>query len=260
MTRLAAQDVSVDLGGAPVVRGVSFALSGGELVGLIGPNGAGKSTLLRAVARLGPMRAGRVLIDGEQVERLSARALARRLAYLPQGHVVNWPIAVERLVGLGRLPWRRPFAGPTAADAAAVARAMARTDVAAFRDRAAQTLSGGERARAMLARALAVEAPILLADEPAASLDPYHQLQVMELLRDAAHGGDLVVCVLHDLALAARFCDRLILLAGGRVVAEGPPRDVLADAHLGAAYAVEALRGEHDKQLYVLPWRRRAGG
>lgn len=259
--RLEARDVAVDLGGRRVLEGFSLDAGGGELIGLIGPNGAGKSTALRAMARLIPRRAGAVTIDGRPLERLAARDLARRLAYLPQGHAVNWPMAVERVVGLGRLPWRGPFGGPSEADRAAVARAMLRADVAAFAARPATELSGGERARVALARALAVEAPILLADEPTASLDPYHQLQVMDLLREAARAGDLVIVVLHDLTLASRFCDRLVLLAAGRPLAEGAPGEVLTEARLAAAYGVEGYRGEHAAERFVLPWRRlvRAG-
>ena len=258
MTALRARSVTVELGGRVALDGLDLAAEGGSLVGLIGPNGAGKSTALRALAGLLPRRAGRVEIDGAPIETLAPRALARRLAYLPQGRELGWPMAVERVVGLGRLPHLGPFAGPGPEDAAAVARALDRADVAHLARRPAGALSGGERARALLARALAVEAPILLADEPTAALDPFHQLQVMEVLRGAARAGDLVVVVLHDLALAARFCDRLVLLAGGRTLADGPPAEVLDGPRLAEAYGVEALRGEHEAELYVLPWRRLA--
>ncbi|MEM6742687.1 MAG: ABC transporter ATP-binding protein [Pseudomonadota bacterium] len=258
MTRLRARGVTVDLGGRAALDGFDLDAGAGEVVGLIGANGAGKSTALKAMARLLRRRAGEVRLDDRPIERFGARELARRLAYLPQGHQVNWPMSVERLVGLGRLPWRGPFAGPSAADAIAVADAMERADVSRFAGRAATELSGGERARAALARALAVEAEILFADEPVASLDPYHQLQVMELLRGAAGDGTLVIVVLHDLTLASRFCDRLVLLAEGRLVAEGAPSEVLAPERLAQAYGVEGFVGEHDAERFVLPWRRLA--
>ena len=156
---------------------------------------------------------------------------------------------------LGRLPYRRPFSPPSAADRAAVEAALAAAEVVELRRRPIGTLSGGERARALLARALAVEAEMLLADEPVATLDPLHQLRAMGLLRAAARKGAGVVVVLHDLTLAARFCDRLIVLADGRVVADGPPAAALTDAVLAAAYGVKALRGERDGEPFVVPWR-----
>ena len=161
---------------------------------------------------------------------------------------------VESLVALGRLPHRRPMQGLDAADRAAIERAMVECDVIPFRSRTMSEVSGGERLRILLARALAVEADILLADEPIAALDPLHQLQVMELLRMTARQGRGVVVVLHDLALAARFCDRLVLLAGGGVLAEGPPSTVLCDEHIATAYGVEVVRGERDGVPFVLPW------
>jgi iron complex transport system ATP-binding protein len=160
---------------------------------------------------------------------------------------------VETLVGLGRLPHRRPMQSLTCGDAAAVERAMVACDVA-FRKRTMSEVSGGERLRILLARALAVEAEILLADEPIAALDPLHQLQVMELLRRTAREGRGVIVVLHDLALAARYCDRLVLLAGGSILAEGEPNDVLTDAHIATAYGVDVVRGQKDDVPYLLPW------
>ncbi|MFP4125205.1 MAG: ABC transporter ATP-binding protein [Alphaproteobacteria bacterium] len=258
MTVLAVEDLDVAIGGVSIVEEVSFGATGGELVGLIGPNGAGKSTVIRAITHLVRPSRGRVTLDGVDIRRLAGRELARRLAYLPPGHIVNWPMLVEHLVGLGRLPHRRPLTGPSVRDNEAVSEALRRADVAHLKHRVALTLSSGERARAMLARALAVEAAVLLADEPVTSLDPYHQLQVMELLRDIARSGHLVLCVLHDLPLAARFCDRLILMNAGRVVAEGPPGEVLAPGNLATAYGVVALHGEHEAEPFVLPWRRRS--
>ena len=155
--------------------------------------------------------------------------------------------------GLGRLPHRRAYSGPSAADRAAIEAALEAADVGHLRARTLHSLSGGERARVLLARALAVQAELLLADEPVAALDPLHQLQAMALLRSVARSGSGVVAVLHDLTLAARFCDRLIVLAGGRVLADGPP-SVLTDAVLAAAYGVDALRGEHGGEPFIVPW------
>lgn len=256
MTGLDVRGLSVRLGAAPVVRDVSFCVKPGSLVGLIGPNGAGKSTLLRALAGLEPAEAGSVRLGGRDLAAYSRRELARNLAFLPQAREVHWPLAVERVAALGRLP-HLAGGGPMAeADRAAVDRALARTDLQPFRTRRADTLSGGEAARLMLARALAVDAPILLADEPVTSLDPYHQLQGMELLRSVAQEGRVVLTVLHDLTLAGRFCERILLLRNGAIVADGPPAEVLTETNLAAAYAIEGVRGRYEAQSYVLPWRR----
>ena len=167
---------------------------------------------------------------------------------------VHWPLRVEKLVALGRLPHRDPMRPLSGADLDAVGRAMAATDVAQFADRTIATLSGGERLRVLLARAMAVEAPFLLVDEPIAELDPAHQLLVMGFLRRSAQQGVGVVAVLHDLTLAARFSDRVMLLHNGTIVAEGRPANVLSDANLRAAYGITALRGHHDGEPYVIPW------
>jgi len=256
MTRLVVEDLEVSLDRRPVVKGLSFAAEDGEFVGLIGANGVGKSTLIRALTNLIAPSGGRILVDGTPIGALSRKALARTIAYLPQGQAMHWPLEVYHLVALGRLPHLSPFARPSAEDEAAIRRAMEQADVLQYAGRSADSLSGGERARVMLARALAVETPILLADEPAASLDPYHQLQVMELLQGISRRGRLVVAVLHDLPLAARFCDRLVLMSDGEALADGAPGEVLEPGNLGAAYQVGGYYGRHEAEDFVLPWRR----
>jgi iron complex transport system ATP-binding protein len=249
MVRLDA--VSVALGGRRVVDRVSADLAGG-VIGLIGPNGAGKSTLVRAIAGLTPAE-GTVLIDDTPIALLPLRERALRIAYLPQGQAVHWPLTVERLVALGRLPHLAPFARPAAADADAIARALERTELVGLRDRPIDKLSGGERARVLLARALAVEAPLLLADEPLAALDPAHQIEVMALLRAEAARGATVIAVLHDLTLAARWCDRLLLIDEGRLVADGRPAEVLTADRIGAVYGVSAFIGEAAGEPLIVP-------
>jgi iron complex transport system ATP-binding protein len=241
-----------------VLSGIDFAVRAGEMVGLIGPNGSGKTTLLRIVANLREPNAGEVRYNGLSAQAIGRRELARQIAYLAQGGNVHWQMRAETLVALGRLPHRRPFQELSDADHAAIDRAMAMTDALPFRSRTMAQMSGGERTRVLLARALAVEAAILLADEPIAGLDPLHQLQVMMLLRAAAHAGRGVVVVLHDLALAARFCDRLVMLADGGVLAEGAPMAVLTDEHIAHAYGVDVVRGERDNVPFLLPWAQSA--
>ena len=250
MTLLEADAITLRRGAATLVGGVSLAIARGELFGLIGPNGAGKSSLLRALAQLVPHE-GEARLAGAALGRLSPQARATRLAYLAQGDQAAWPLTVRDFVALGRLPHgRNDAAGRAAVDAA-----LAHMHLDSLAERRLDRLSGGERARARLARALAVEAPLLLADEPVAALDPYHQLSVMELLRRQCTLGRSIVVVLHDLTLASRFCDRVLLMHGGRAVACGEPRRVLTPANLQRVYQVQAMHGEHEAEAYVVPWR-----
>lgn len=256
MVSLTISALQVVLGKRTVLHAVDARIEPGALVGVIGPNGAGKSTLARAITGLIQPAAGQVLIDGSDVQRVPRARLAHRIAYLPQGQMVHWPLTVERLVSLGRLPHLAPFSSVGGADRAAVERAMARAEILELRDRVVTELSGGERARALIARALAVEAPALIADEPLAALDPGHQLQMMELLKAEAAAGTLVIAVLHDLAMAARFCDRLILIHEGRLVADGPASTVLTPEHLSRCYNIRAWTGTIEDQPVVLPLSR----
>jgi iron complex transport system ATP-binding protein len=239
MVKLVLDNVGVTLGRRNVVEGVSAEFGAGTLTGIVGPNGAGKSTLARAILALVPA-SGTVQVDGIAAAAMPRAELARRIAYVPQGQTLHWPLTVERLVGLGRLPHLAPMSRISDADTAAIERAMERADVLELRDRIATELSGGERARVLFARALAVEAPALIADEPLASLDPGHQIDVMDMLRAEAADGALVIAVLHDLTLAARYCDRLLLIDAGRIVADGPPAEVLTTERLRAVYGIDA--------------------
>ena len=260
MTLLSARTVSVSLGDAPVLAGVELEVAAGEVVGLIGPNGAGKTTLLRAMAGLLPLRGGEVRLEGRPLHRMDPSALARILAYLPQGGGSHWAVTVETLAMLGRLPHRSPWAAPSEADRAAVARALAACDMTRFGDRPVTQLSGGERTRALLARALAGEPKVLLADEPVTGLDPGHQLEVMAKLRELADSGTGIVMVMHDLTLAARACDRLALLFEKRIAAEGRPTAVLSADTLARCYGVRAYHGSVEGGAIVVPIERTEAG
>jgi len=256
MVTVSLEGVEVRLGGRAVVSGLSADLAAGSLIGVVGPNGAGKSTLVRALMGLVPVSGGAIRVDGVPVGAIGSKDMARRIAYLPQGQELHWPLSVERLVALGRLPHLAPFSRMTDADSAAIEDAMRRADVAHLRHRNALELSGGERARALLARALAVGAKGLVADEPLASLDPGHQIDVMELLASEARNGALVIAVLHDLTMAARYCSRLLLIDGGMPVADGPPADVLTPRRLADTYGISAFIARDRAEPLIVPLSR----
>ncbi len=249
MSALNIHKLDVVLGGKAILRGVEFEARGGEVTGLIGPNGAGKSTLLRALLGLVPGSRD-IEVLGDIINPKKDRNLAKKIAYLPQLNEVHWPMTARAIISLGRYPHGGFFETLTTQDEAAIDRALKAVDGVHLADRNVLSLSAGERARILLARALAVEAPIFLADEPVASLDPEHQLRVMQVLKNLATQGRAVVIVLHDLTLAARFCDTLTLLDKGRVVASGNAEAVLTTKNLKKVYKITAKRGEN----LIVPW------
>jgi iron complex transport system ATP-binding protein len=249
-----AQGVSVKLAGRLVLKDVSLALSLGRLVALVGPNGAGKTTLLRALAGL-VSATGAIHVGGDVLSSLSLPERARRFAYLPQGHLVHWPLPTRDIVALGRYPHGATDpARLTPRDAEAVLRAMRAADVVELRARPVTELSGGERSRVALARVFAVEAPVILADEPTSSLDPRHQIEVMKTLRAAADQGTLVIVVTHDLGLAARFADTVLVLSDGRLVSQGAPTEALSEQVMGDVFRISAFRAEHKREAVIVPW------
>jgi iron complex transport system ATP-binding protein len=224
-----------------VLRGVDLAVPAGQLVFVVGPNGAGKTTLLRLLAGLLAPTAGSVRCLGVDPARQPRRALARRLAYLPQEYQLSFPFTVDEVVLMGRYPHRAPglFGLEDEADLALARAAMARCDVGDLAERRFDELSGGEKRRALLAQSFCQRAELILLDEPTASLDPAHALALFGALRaEQGERGTTAVVVSHDLNLAARFADRLLVLAGGRAVADGPPGEVLRDPATARAFQV----------------------
>jgi iron complex transport system ATP-binding protein len=236
------EGVSAAYGARIVLAGVDAAFPAGAVTGIVGPNGAGKTTLLRVALGLMVTSAGQVTVLDRPLAQWSRGDLARALAYLPQGSDAHWPLLARELVALGRLPHRAPFAPLMAVDGHAVDAALERCDATGFASRRMDELSAGERARVLFARALATQAPILLADEPAAYLDPAHQLGLMALLRDEAARGKAVAVTLHDLSLASRHCDEVIVLSEGRNAAQGAPAAALSDATLAQVFGIAAER------------------
>ncbi|MFI5982235.1 ABC transporter ATP-binding protein [Streptomyces sp. NPDC051555] len=235
--RITAEGLSWSVSGRPVVRDVNVDIAPGETVGLLGPNGSGKSSLLRCLAGLRPPDAGTVRYDGESVRHWSARRIARHVAFVEQGSGADSDLLVADVVGLGRTPYRDRWRGPDATDRTVVAAALERVGLTALADRPWKALSGGERQRAHIARALAQEPYGLLLDEPTNHLDVKHQLELMEL---STGTEQTVLVALHDLSLAARYCDRLLLLHHGRLVAAGTPAAVLTSDRLAEVFEVDA--------------------
>jgi len=254
MTELRAHNITVHAAGTPLVRDASFTLAPGTLVALIGPNGAGKTTLLRAALGLVKPTTGTATLDGDTVRTLTASQRARRVAYLPQSRPLAWPNTVRDVVALGRFAHGVTLGRLSGRDAEAVARAMAACDLTHLAQRKTDTLSGGELAGVHCARVFAAEAPLLVADEPVASLDPRHQFRVMDLIRRFVDGedgpqsrkgsgkdsGGGALVVLHDIDLASRYADRVICMTQGQIVADGPRDAVITPARLADIYKIRA--------------------
>ncbi len=230
---LAAEKLVLARGGRTVIEGLSVALRPGAITAIVGPNGAGKSSLLLGLAGLLAPLAGHVTLEGAPLAALAPRERAKAIGYLPQSPDIAWDVAVEALVALGRLPWRDR-------GTADIAAALSALDLEALRHRPVSRLSGGERARVLLARVLAGTPRWILADEPLAALDLAHQLALIAHLKTCAAAGQGVVVVLHDLALAMNHADRVLVLKDGRLVAEGPPRDALQPEVIAQTWGVAA--------------------
>lgn len=251
---ISALDISLTLGGNKILDGATLAAVPGEIIGLIGPNGAGKTSLLKVILGLHEPDGGQLSLDGEDLKILSLKERAKRLAYAAQGAEVHWPLTVERIVSLGRLPHLTPWQALSAHDTDAIEQALTKTDCLSLKDRVVTTLSGGERARVLLARALASGAEYLLVDEPTASLDPFHQLEIMRILQHHAHSGaGATIVVLHDLGLAHRFCDKLALLHKGKLVGFDTPDNILTADNLDTVFGIKAVRWQEGETTYIVP-------
>lgn len=231
------QGVHLEIAGKTIVTGATLSVATGEVAGLIGPNGSGKSTLLRAIYRhLRPVT-GAILVGAEDVWRCAPRQAARRTAAVPQERPADFAVTVAEMVAMGRTPHKRPFAGDTVQDRAIVAQALEQVGLSALAGRAYLSLSGGEKQRVLVARALAQQAQVLILDEPTNHLDVHYQLELLELVRAL----DLtVIMAMHDLNLAAAYCDRLHVIASGRLVASGTPVQVLTEDLLREVFSVGA--------------------
>lgn len=252
--RLIASGITVIRGSRRIVDNADLTLNAGELTVLAGPNGAGKTTLARAMAGLIAAE-GSIAFDGTSLHTLTPRVRARAISYLPQGHEFHWPMRVDSIVALGREPHADPFSQMSAKDRIAIERAMEATDVGGFSARLVTTLSGGEQARVAIARALATEAAVLIADEPTASLDERHQLIVMDLLQKIAHQGAAVLAIIHDLALAMRFADRVVVMDKGRIAANDTPTLALTPDRIAEVFGISVNRVETPDGPLLLPSR-----
>lgn len=243
MTLLQLENLSVTLRNRRVLSDVSVSVAAGEVVGLIGRNGVGKTTLMRAALGLIPAS------GHSSLAAMTPTARAKAVAWMPQTREIAWPVSVEDLVALGRLPHDDRARGPVEA-------ALRHMALEPLRNRRATNLSGGEQARALIARALAQETPLLMADEPIAGLDPEHQIATMEVFADIAAAGRGVMLTLHDIALAARHCTRLIVLSKNSVLADGAPSDVLTEDTLARAFSITAYHAQSDDGPVFQPLRR----
>lgn len=254
MSRLSVENVSFTYGEKPILKNVSLAVEQGELVAILGHNGSGKTTLLRCISGYLTPTAGMVRIGGQAVSSLSARKLAQRMALVPQNPVMEFDFTVQDIVLMRRNPHLKRFAGETDADFAAADAALARTGMTALSGRSVLTLSGGEWQRTIIARAICQKSDVMLLDEPVASLDVKHQIEILRLVRSLCReNGISALCVMHDVNLSAHYSDQILLLKGGETLACGSPCNVVTAPLLQEAYGIEAEVREVQGHPFMIP-------
>ncbi len=239
-TQLECSNLGFSYGKQPVIKEVNLCFGKGEFIGLIGPNGAGKSTLLNLLMGMITPSEGHVALAGQPLKHYKQRDIARHISLVPQDVSINYAFSVREIVAMGRNPHLGPFQSESNRDRQLINLAMEKTDLLQMADRRVNQLSGGERQRVFIARAIAQEAPILLMDEPTASLDICHQLEVLNLVKTLTEENHLAIAAIHDLELASRFCDQLILIAEGKVITQGTPAEVLTKQNLYQYFSIEA--------------------
>lgn len=241
---LTIENLSAGYGNTPVLRGINTTANPGQLIGLVGPNGSGKSCLLKTIAGLIVPDAGQVSISGQPVAGLPPHERAKQIAWLAQDRSAAWALSVRELVALGRAPYRGRLGRLSADDGAAIDVALGSAHCTDLQNRRFDHLSGGEQARVLLARALAVGADVLLADEPTASLDPYYQISILQSLLAEAENGKIVIASLHDLSLARQFCDRVWVMHEGQLVADDTPDGALNKTVLADIFRIKIQNGQ----------------
>ncbi len=256
MSLLQGLNLGFQIGDISILKGIDIEVNAGEMVGLIGPNGAGKSTLLRLLTCVEKASSGEIFYADKNVKQISAEQRAKWIGYLVQAAKAYWPFSVEKTVGLGRIPHQKWWQHSSREDQEKIHQAMQVTETLAYRNRIVSTLSGGEHTLVMLARIFATDPQIILADEPVAALDPYHQLHVMEILRNHSRGDRAAVVVLHDLSLASRFCDRLYIINHGKLYASGAPDKIMTAENIAAVYGVKTKIIQDTDGVSVIPVSR----
>ncbi len=254
MSLLRAKNLKAKLGSFCLDVDAEIILNPGEVVGFIGPNGAGKSTLLRAFCGMVPLESGEIHYKDQLIHHMDASRKAKLISYLPQIQEINWMLSVESVVSLGRIPHGGGIERRSAEDRDAIEAAIRETKITDFRERSVGNLSGGERTLVLMARAFATRSSVILADEPAQALDPSHELRLLELMRNKAEQGCGIILVMHHLAFAARFCDRLYLMEKGKIISSGVPREVLTRENLAQVYGITAEICERKNEFSVMPW------
>ena len=257
MTETIVSNLSVSIGQKDILSNINFSIKSGETVGLIGPNGSGKTTLMRSILGLQKLSKGEVFVGGENIKIISKNKLAKQMAFIPQGGTSEWPLTVENLVALGRLPYTTNLSPPSPTDWEIIQNSIDLCGLKDLSTRRVSSLSGGEWARVCFARAITSEPNLLLADEPIAFLDPKHCFQIITLVKNLAARGKSALVILHDLSITMRFFDRVIILKDGELIAVGSPKEVMSENFIADTFEVDILQGQANSESFIMPWKIR---